>query len=195
MIIDNTPTANNIALTKLETVVFNKNTIDKLVGGVAFHGMTGGSEIESCEVMHNYFEGKTGSAMEANSALTISNCKAVTLTSNTFKTITANTGNTLGEATAVRLYSYVDWTLTARFNLFMADNNADLFIQTREITGDTVHKIPGASSRIEYNRFLKGANKKYAIAMVDRVTDNAKHGALKANGDFNAQHSDTTGTI
>ena len=182
MIVDNTPTS-NIALTQLKKVTFNKNTIEKLDGGVAFHGKTGGHEIDSCEVMHNYFEGKA--TMLTNSALTISNCKAVTLTSNTFKNIGAMSANTLGEATAVKLYSYVAWTLTARFNLF-AGNNADLFIQTKWPAAITqvTHVIPGAPSRIEYNRFQKADNK-FAIAMVDLVTTGGKDGAVIANGDFN----------
>lgn len=68
----------------VKKVVFNKNSLYTVEGSVEFHGLES-TGMDSCEFLHNYVTGK--SAMLSAAALVVSNCKAVTMTANSFSTI------------------------------------------------------------------------------------------------------------
>ena len=82
----NAPSTSYLSLNKLSKVVFSKNTIDGLKGGVAFHGMQA-YPTTTCEFNHNFIKGV--STMLATAGLEVSHCGTVTMIGNEFRSIGA----------------------------------------------------------------------------------------------------------
>ena len=118
----------------VKKLVFNKNSLYTIEGSVEFHGREA-SGIDSCEIMHNYVQGK--STMLSAAALVVSNCKAVTLTANTFATIGDWTAANY-KTSAIQMWSNHDWSVTMRFNKIYGSKGG-MHIMTGVYTGHALH--------------------------------------------------------
>lgn len=137
--------------------------------------------MDTCEFMHNYIVGKT--TMYSEAAVIISNCKAVTMTGNTFKSI-GEKANYKGSA--VKLWSFENWELTMRFNVFNS-NKGGVHIESGTYASHALngkaYKVPSGTA--EYNRFDSSTNYAFAITDLYKVSGTNVEGAIIANGNFN----------
>jgi len=186
-VIDNTAAgAVMTSWSHVNKLVFNKNSLYTVEGSVEFHGLEAVG-IDTCEIMHNYITGKT--TMFSAAALVVSNCKAVTLTANSFSTI-GDFPSANYKTSAIQMWSFHDWTVTARFNKFYTNTKGGMHIMTGVYTGHALEgkafKFP--SGTVEYNRFNTGMSN-YAIAVSDlwrtqSGSSTTHEGAIKADSSF-----------
>jgi hypothetical protein len=114
----------------------------------------------------------------------------VTLTANSFSTI-GDYASANYKTSAIQMWSYLDWSVTARFNKFYASTKGGMHFMTGVYSAHALHgkafKFP--TGTVEYNRFNSGMSN-YAIAVADlwrtqnAVPSTTHEGAIKADSSF-----------
>jgi hypothetical protein len=163
---------------ELKSVTFTSNTLTNNRGRIAFRGKLD-TMITTVTITGNDMQNWEG-ATSIDSAFLLTNCKAVTFSTNTIKNIPLK--GSLGMGHAVQIWTLESWSLTAQKNTITNNAGAilivtDIYNHPSDFNSKSFYIPTGTVTMNDFS-----ANSKFGVVVADMVADGAAN-FIKSTGE------------